>query len=151
MHQLFQSPTELRGKLLETFKEKLPNSFDFQVTKRGNSKRWIEQEADLMSMYGQFEQGDTITIFCDGKSTTQVERTPSRKRKRASDDTASDHEEEVKRVANELNDMHGEEWNRKQYLLWARMYVNKQWSSLEEEPDIPLFRGGLKTPQKKKL
>ena len=147
MHQMFQSPTELRVKLLETFKEKLPNSTDFQVgylTKRG--KRWIEQEADLMSMYSQFEQGDTITIFCDGKSTTQA---PSRKRKHVSDDTASDHEEEVKRVADELNDMHGEQWNRKQYLLWARMYVNKQCRSLEEEPDIPLFRGGLKTPRKK--
>ena len=152
VHQAFQSPTELRGKLLETFQDKLPNTLDFQVgylTRRGNSKRWIEQEADLISMYSQFEQGDTITIFCDGKSMAKVDQTPSRKRKRASDDIAPDHEEEVKRVADELNDMHGEQWNRRQYLLWARMFVNKQWTSLDEEPDIPLFRGGIKTPRKK--
>ena len=38
------------------------------ITKRGNSKRWIEQPADLSSMYRQFESGDTITFFCDGKA-----------------------------------------------------------------------------------
>ena len=29
------------------------------------------------------------------------------------------------------------------------MYVNNQWSSLDNEPDIPLLRGGLKTAHKK--
>ena len=72
-------------------------------------------------MYSQFEPGDTITIFCEGKRNDDTNQTPnSRKRKRAdSSVSVNDHEEEVKRVAKELNDKHGERWNQKQYLLWA--------------------------------
>jgi hypothetical protein len=73
----------------------------------------------------------------------------ARKRKRAADDfttSASNHEEEIKRIAGQLSEKHGDLWDRKQYLLWARMYVNIQWTSLDKEPDIhvPLLRGGLK-------
>ena len=79
----------------------------------------------------------------------------ARKRKRAIDDdasSASDHEEEVKRVSEQLSEKHGDKWDQKQYLLWARMYVNKQWKSLNEEPDIPLLRGGLKkVPRKESI
>ena len=64
--ELFLSPTVLRLKLMDSFTEKVPSSGDFPVgyiTKRGSSKCWIEQPADLNSMYGQFESGDTITFF----------------------------------------------------------------------------------------
>ena len=53
MNDSFSSPTQLKGKLMDTFKEKLPNTYDFQIgylTKKGSSKRWIEQEADLQCM-----------------------------------------------------------------------------------------------------
>ena len=156
MHESFLSPTELKGKLMDTFKGKLPSTYDFQIgyfTKKGNSKRWIEQEADLVSMYGQFENSDTITIFCDGKQKEAVGQ--ARKRKRTTDDdagSASDHEEKVRHVAEQLSEKHGDKWDQKQYLLWARMYVNKQWKSLDEEPDIPLLRGGLKkVPRKESI
>ena len=137
---------------MDAFKGKLPSTYDFQIgyfTKKGNSKRWIEQEADLVSMYKQFDHSDTITIFCDGKQETVAN---ARKRKRVAEDSitsASDHEEEVKRIAEQLNDKHGDLWDRRQYLFWARMYVNNQWTSLDEEPDIPLLRGGLKKVPKK--
>lgn len=65
MHDSFSSPTELKGKLMDTFTGKLPSPYDFQIgylTKKGSSKWWIEQDADL-SMYAQFDQCDTITIF----------------------------------------------------------------------------------------
>ena len=67
VHESFSSPTDLRGKLMDTFKGKLLSTYDFQIgylTKRGSSKWCIEQEADLISMY---THSDTITIFCDGK------------------------------------------------------------------------------------
>ena len=38
---------------MDTFKEKLPSTYDFQIgylTKKGSSKWWIEQEADLQCM-----------------------------------------------------------------------------------------------------
>ena len=51
--EVFSSPAVLRLKLMDSFREKVPSSGDFPVgyiTKRGNSKRWIEQPADLNSM-----------------------------------------------------------------------------------------------------
>lgn len=41
VHDTFKSPTELKTRLMDTFKEKLPTTYDFQVgyhTKKGNSK-----------------------------------------------------------------------------------------------------------------
>lgn len=52
----------------------------------------------------------------------------------------------MKHVAEQLSEKHGD---RRQYLLWARMYVNNQWKSLDEEPGIPLLHGGLKKVPKK--
>ena len=88
MHDSFSSPTNLKGKLMDTFMGKLPSTYDLQIgnlTKKGSSKRWIEQEADL-SMYAQFDQCDRITIFCDGKQETAAN---ARKRKRVADDSVT--------------------------------------------------------------
>ena len=64
--EVFSSPAILRLKLMDSFMEKVSSSSDFPVgyiTKCGNSECWIEQPADLNSMYGQFESDDTITFF----------------------------------------------------------------------------------------
>ena len=53
MHDSFSSPTQLKGKLMDTFKEKLPSTYNFLIgypTKKGSSGWWIEQEADLQCM-----------------------------------------------------------------------------------------------------
>ena len=140
---------------MDTFKDKLPPTYDFQIgyfTKKGNSKRWIEQEADLISMYSQFEGSDAISLFCDGIPKDTTGNTRKRKRTTSIDDavsSASGHEEDVKQVAIDLSDRHGELWDRRQYLIWARMYVNNQWKSLDDPPDIPLLRGGLKKANRK--
>jgi hypothetical protein len=74
---------------MDTFKEKLPNTYDFQVGYFGNkgtassSKRWIELDADLTSMYKHYEGCDTVTLFCDGKSKEPI---PSNKRKHSAMD-----------------------------------------------------------------
>lgn len=136
---------------MDTFKDKLPDTLDFQVgylTKKGNCKRWIEQDADLASMYTQCEGSETITIFCDGKS-KEVTR---KKHKQREDglETIRNHEEEIKQVACDLKERHGEQWNKREYQIWARMHVNNQWDSLDEPPDIPIITGGTgrRTPKK---
>ena len=43
VHEEFASPTDLKQKLMDSFKDKLPSSLDFQIgylTKKGNGKRW---------------------------------------------------------------------------------------------------------------
>ena len=53
-HGVFNSPTTLKIKLMDTFKDKLPSTPDLiligYVAKRGG-KRGIENELDLTSMY----------------------------------------------------------------------------------------------------
>ena len=127
---------------MDTVKGKLPSTYDFQIsylTKRGSSKRCIEQEADLISMYAQFDHSDTVTTFCNGN---QENETNTRKHQCTADNfvtSASDHEE-VRQVGEQLSEKHGDLRDRKQYLLWARIYID-QWKNLYEEPDIPLLCG----------
>lgn len=143
VHDQFTSPTELRKKLMDSFKDKLPSSLDFQIgylTKKGNGKRWIELSADLASMYKHHEFSDGITIFCDGKSKVPEK---GRKRKRGADDPifpAQAHEEEVMELASDLKDKYDEQWNIQQYKIWARMYVNNQWDSLDSPPQYSHFQ-----------
>lgn len=151
VHETFRSPDQLKTMLVDTFTDKLPDNGDFQIgyfTKKGNSKRWIEGEADLVSMYKHCAGSEHITLFCDGKSTPhQPTQENSRKRKRTTDCT--DHEEEVRQLASVLQDKHGAKWNKRQYLIWARMNVNKQYHSLVEPPDIPLITNGVKKVSRK--
>ena len=61
-------------------------------------------------MYGQFESGDIITFFCDGKSEKSGEN-KKRKQKSATEDADSahgDHEQQIKKIVLELANMHGE-------------------------------------------
>jgi len=63
----FSSPTVLKARLLDDFKDILPGEFDIgYIAKKGNAKLWVCQAADLMSMYKQLETSDTITLFAEG-------------------------------------------------------------------------------------
>jgi len=78
-------------------------------------------------MYKQFERGDTITFFCDGKP-----KKLGKKRKRKStaehmpESAHDDHELKVKIVALDLGAGHGDKYDDNQLKLWARMMVNRQ-------------------------
>ena len=64
-----------------------------------------------------------------------------------------DHETEVKKAADKLKEMHGEQkYNNRQLMLWGRMIVNNQWQSYDDPPDIPLITGGArKVPRRESL
>ena len=65
--ETFSSPIQLKERLVDDFKDKLPGEFDVgYVAKRGNAKRWIHQAADLTSMCKQLGTSDTITRFAEG-------------------------------------------------------------------------------------
>ena len=150
--EVFTSPSVLKQKLIDSFQNKIPGDSEAlqvgYIAKRGNGKRWIEEQADLTSMYMQFEHSNTITLFCEGHSESipkQDKATTSRKRK----SNYEDHEEEVKKIAIELEEKHGDKYNERQLRLWARMIFNKQHEDLEEPPNIPIITGGVKRPAKK--
>ncbi len=153
-HSLFTSPTILKMKLMDFYKEKLPSNPDLfvlgYIVKRGG-KRGIEKELDLASMYTQFDKGDPITLYCEIKAIISV---PKRKRKTItdSDSDVEDHESEVKKAADKLKEKHQENYDKRQLTLWGRMIVNKQWKSYDDPPDVPLITGGLrKFPRKETI
>ena len=137
----------LVDKIRVSFNNYLPSTtFDVgYIAKRGNGKRWILKEADLQSMYKQFDVCDTITLFCEYSQPSSSSPTDTRKRKSAYDD----HELEVKRIALDLSKNHSDKYNEQQLRLWARMVVNGQHSDLEEPPNIPLLTGTSKKNPKK--
>ena len=67
-HNVFTSPTTLKMKLMDSFKDKLPFTPDLillgYIAKRGG-KRGIEKELYLTSMYNQFNIGDPIALYCE--------------------------------------------------------------------------------------
>lgn len=151
VHDVFTSPAALRFKLIDSFKAKVPATNNFEIidyiAKRGNGKQWIEDKADLASMYKHMESCETITLFCEGRSESTAHASTGSKRKRKSQgDEATgcdrlDHEDEVKRLELDRADKHGTEYNDKQLKLWAQMVVNKQHDDLDEPPNIPLITG----------
>ncbi len=140
-----QSPSTLRQKLKESFQDKIPGqSNDLQIgyiARRRNGKRWIENDADLSSVYAQLEHSTSITLFCEGclESTHTAFGTTTKPRKRKS--SYDDHEEQVQKLATELEEKHGDKYNYLQVRLWARMVVNNQHDSMEGPPNIPIITG----------
>lgn len=148
VHNVFTSPTTLKIKLMDTFKDKLPptpDSFQIGYMAKRSAKRAIENDLDLTSMYKQLNDESTITLYCETKST--ADSTCKRKRKSPveSESDVEDHETEVKKVAEKLLHIHGKDkYDSRQLTLWGRMIVNKQWKSYDDPPDVPLITGGAK-------
>lgn len=145
-HTVFTSPTTLKMKLMDSFKDKLPSSPDLillgYVAKRGG-KRGIEKELDLSSMYKQFDTGDPVTLYCEVKSAASDKR--KRKSPTEPESDMEDHETEVKKAADKLKKIHGEDkYDSRQLTLWGRMIVNNQWKSYDDPPDVPLITGGAR-------
>ena len=152
-HGVFNSPTTLKIKLMDTFKDKLPSTPDLiligYVAKRGG-KRGIENELDLTSMYKQFDVGDPITLYCEIKSATASGGKRKRKSPTEFESDMEDHETEVKKAADKLKEIHGEEkYDSRQLMLWGRMIVNDQWKSYDDPPDVPLITGGARKFQRR--
>jgi len=134
----FSSPTVLKARLLDDFKDILPGEFDIgYIAKKGNAKLWVCQAADLMSMYKQLETSDTITLFAEG---VQASSSRGNRKRKANDATTSilNHEDEVVSIATQLQTKHSEKYSPQQLKLWARMIVNKQHEDLKS-PQIHLL------------
>ena len=137
---------------MDSFREKVLSSGDFPVTKRENSKHWIEQAADMNSMYRQFESGDTITFFVMQNRKNQEKTSESE-----SLQLLKTHlillmvimNSKSKKIALELADKHYEKYNDNQFRLWARMMVNKQHNNMDHPPNSPLITGGVKKHARK--
>ena len=115
------------------------------------SKRWIENDQDLETMYKAFNSGDEITIWCEGKKDTTRN---SRKRKAEEPDItpSTKQTDAIDELAHELYEKHGQSYSMPQLHLWARMVLNKQYKSMDIAPPHPPFQGHIpKTPKRDNL
>ena len=148
-HSRFESVISLRAKLVEEFKEQVPNSLTFNVgyfEGQQHSKSWLVSRDDLNAMYAKYPRGD-ITLWCDGKSELVEDEAQTTKRKR--DETSSrrqEKEDEVDEVYRELRDKHADKYSTPKLRLWARMVASKLHEDLDSPPDILAFCGS--TPKR---
>lgn len=147
----FESVMALRIKLIESFKESVPNTVDFNVGYYEGSQQakiWLVVPEDLEKMYERYAQGGAITLWCDGRSDDGNDN--ARKRKR-DNETSKKHsieenERDVDEVYKKLLDTHGSKWDSPRLRLWARCISTEHHSSYEDPPDLPAF----KEPETKK-
>ncbi len=154
----FESVTALRIKLIEEFKEQVPNTVEFSVGYCEGSQQakvWLVSSEDLHSMYLRYHKGGPITLWCDGKSRESSEEDQRGKRKRDSGVGAGrreEKEEEVESVYKELQGKHGKKYDTPRMRLWSRMICSGLHEDYDTPPDIPAFSGVTpKRPRKESL
>ena len=150
----FESITALRVKLIESFRESVPNTINFNLGYFEGSQQakiWLVVPDDLKTMYQKYPQGGAINLWCDARcDETEVENV--RKRKRDSEvskrQNIEENEKEVEDVYKKLLDKHGSKWDTPRLRLWARCICSDQHKDYEEPPDLPAFKGP--EPKKRK-
>ena len=146
----FESAIALRMKLVEEFKDVVPDSFSFSVgyfEGQNHSKIWLVTREDFSTMYGKYPKGE-ITLWCDGR--TEQEDDISGRKKRKRDEVSSklqEKEDEVDDIFKQLKEKHGEKYDTPRLRLWARSICSKIHDDLDSPPDLPAFRDA--TGQKK--
>ena len=149
MHDKFETPKELKLKLLDSFTDYVPPHIDFHVgyyEGRASAKRWIVCGDDLESMYEAHFPGDTITLWCDAKDN----------RKRKTDDITTEtpptkreqRESEDKKIFTDLQEKQKDKYSIPQLKLWAKLIRSGAHASYDTPPNIPLITGSSEKPRK---
>ena len=140
----FDSAVSLRTKLIEEFKELVPDTLSFNVgyfEGQNHSKIWLISREDLQTMYAKYPKGE-VTLWCDGRSDDEDDPSCRRKRKREEGGSRrQEKEEEVDDIFKQLKDKRGDKYDTPRLRLWARTICSKIHDDLDNPPDIPAFRG----------
>ena len=161
-HGLFRSVVDLRVKLVEEFKDQVPETLNFSVgyfVGKQSTKKWVVSQEDLECMYTAVRQaGKTdICLWCDGRQEAK-DIESSQKRRRDSSPVPTSRravkEKEIDELFLELKETHVDDLDLSdpQYRLWARMIVNGIHSSKDTPPKVPMISGVTPTrPAKKSI
>ena len=105
----FESVVMLHAKLIEEFKEQVPNSVTFNIgyyEGQRHAKMAIVTEEDLNAMYEKYPSGD-VALWCDGRSEdTSSAVTKKRKRDEMLATRYKDKENETDEIYKELKEKH---------------------------------------------
>ena len=150
-HSRFESAIQLRAKLIEHFKEQVPDSVTFEAgfyEGQRHAKMWIVSNDDLTAMYQKYPRGE-ITLWCEGRSEEDVNERKKRKREETTVTTKrQEKEEEVDDIFKQLQEKHGDnnKYDIPKLRLWSRMMASNLHDSLDDPPNVPAFSGS--TPKK---
>ena len=144
---MFESPTDIRMKLIDEFGEQVPNTVDFTVGYFEGSQQakiWIVSADDLQTMYQKYPSGGNITLWCDGRQATSS-NSNSQKRKQDSESSTyrQEKEGEVESVYKELHEKHSDKYDTPRLRLWARMIAAGIHTDHHNPPNIPAFSGSV--------
>ena len=141
-HGKFGGIVSLHAKLVQEFKEQVPNSHNIGYYEgQKHAKMVIASNEDIEAMYVRYPSGD-ITLWCDGSSEDSVTTNKGTKQNHEeSNSKFHEREEEVDDIYRELKEKHVDKYD------GARMISSKVHESMEDPPNIPVFGGG---PSKKK-
>ena len=149
----FESVVGIRAKLIERFKDQVPNSISFDVgyfEGQQHSKVWLYSKEDLQAMYIKYPKGE-ITLWCEGV-VSEEESIGHGKRKRDEPVTGAskrqEKEDEVDTVFRELKYKHGNKYDVPRLCLWARMVTSKLHEDMDSPPNIPAFNCTPKRPKR---
>ena len=148
----FESVTALRVKLIESFRESVPKTIDFNVgyfEASQQTKVRLVVPDDLKTMYQKYPRGGAINLWCDARcNEAEVENVLKRKRdsEASKKQNIEENEKEVEDVYKKLLDKHGSKWDTPRLRFWARCICSDQHKDYEEPPDLPAF----KDPEPKK-
>ena len=146
----------MKKQMIVDFEDRLPQLSELECgyLYKG-TKRWIEDDQDLDAMYKAFNCGNEITIWCEGRLPEQLPEPPTksgrkRKAQECEEMPSTKKCDLIDQTAQNLYEKHGERFAMPQLRLWARMVVNKQYTSLDVPPPYPPFKDQTtKTPGKR--
>ena len=139
----FESAIALCMKLVEEFKDVVPDSLSFSVgyfEGQKHSKIWLVTREDFSTMYGKYPKGE-ITLWCDGRTEQEDDISGRKKRKRVEvSSKRQEKEDEVDDIFKQLKEKHGEKYDTPRLRLWARLVCSKIHDDLDSPPDLHAFR-----------
>ena len=152
----FDTPLDVRLKLISECGEHVPNTVDFNVgfyDGGQQAKVWIVTAADLQTMYTKNSSGGNITLWCDGKQlNTPASSSKKRKCDSESPTVREEKESEVESIFKELQENHDGKYDTPRLRLWSRMIVAGIHDDYNNPPNIPAFTGSLsKRPRRDSL
>ncbi|SMN02688.1 hypothetical protein SPONN_1479 [uncultured Candidatus Thioglobus sp.] len=152
-HGKFDSLLNLHVKLVEEFKEQVPDSLSFNIgyfEGQKHAKMLMGSEEDLQAMYMRYPSGE-VTLWCDGRKS---EENGSAAKKRKREDVASnyhDKAEEVEDIYQELMRKHSENYDIPKLRLWARAIASSNHKSMDHPPEYPPFSSTPKRTRQESL
>jgi len=145
IHKNFATVNGLRVKLIEEFKEQVPDSLKFGLGYFDSRHQMsLVSAEDLKVMYSKHRLRGEILLWCEGwfkgwkHDSSELGGLLKHQEK----------EEELQSIFKDLKGQHTDKYSLLQLRLWSRMATAGLHSDMDTPPDIPAFNSSAKSQEK---